>query len=281
MRLPLDEIARLAGVKFTPVAGWRSRGHEYPATPQAVVRHADASFRTSGPLGGLDSVVNGSQTAPPPVGNFHIGRDGHVYLVAAGVSNNAGHGNARAIGHRDWQGNEYTVGIEAANDNGREKPPEPWPAVQIEAYNRLVLGIQKWLAARHGRPVAQQVQYDLGHKDWSTRGKTDPTYNTAQARTRVAVMAAERPPDRLFLGSTGRKVRELYGHAAVIPYPDSPVPGATAAQHFGMRDNGYFGPAYREFVKWWARQHPAALGTDESFTRGITTPGFWYNLRHR
>lgn len=187
MRLPLDQIARDAGVRFTPVAGWQTRGAAFGRAPRCVVVHADVSRRTSGPKGALSSVVYGSATAPPPVAAFQLGRDGLVWLVAAGVGNNAGTGNARKLGHPEWNTNAHTIGIEAANDNGLVKPAEPWPAVQMEAYRRLVVACHRWMAKQHGISLATQVRFTVGHKEWSTTGKSDPSFNmdTFRAQTRA------------------------------------------------------------------------------------------------
>lgn len=208
MRLPLDDIARLAGVRFTPVAGWQSRGREFPRAPRCVVVHADASRRTSGPKGALSSVVYGSQTAPPPVANFQIGRDGHVYLVAAGVGNNAGTGNARKLGHPEWDANDDTIGIEAANDNGLVKPAEPWPAVQMEAYRRLVVACHKWMAQQHALALSTQIRFTVGHKEWSTTGKSDPTFNMDTFRAQTRALAVP-PPAPKPTPSTGGALMTL------------------------------------------------------------------------
>lgn len=188
MRLPLDDIARAAGVKFTPVAGWEKRGGEYPATPPMCVVHADASSSKSGTKGGLYSVVNGSQTAPPPVANYQIGRDGHVYLVASGWAYNAGSGNARKLGHPEWDWNGETVGFEAANNNLGEE----WTPVQMEAYRRLVFATHAWLALRRGISIASQLKNTLGHKEWSTTGKSDPSFNMDTFRKQIQAMAIKK-----------------------------------------------------------------------------------------
>lgn len=172
--LDLARVAKSAGLKVVEVDGWRTRGvNEFAATPKVIVVHADASSKTSGPKGGLNSVIYGSKTAPPPVGNFQIGRDGTVYVVASGVSNNAGKGNARAIGHPEWSGNSRTIGIEAANNN----LGEPWPAVQYTAYVRLVSVLCKFYKI--------PASYVIGHKEWSTSGKSDPSFNMPAFRKAV------------------------------------------------------------------------------------------------
>jgi hypothetical protein len=198
-----------------------------------VVVHADVSRRTSGPKGALSSVVYGSATAPPPVAAFQLGRDGVVWLVASGVGNNAGHGNARAIGHPDWNTNAHTIGIEAANDNGLVKPAEPWNAVQMEAYRRLVVACHKWMAKENGVPLATQIRFTVGHKEWSTTGKSDPSFNMDTFRAQTRALAFPPPPEP----------------------PKEPAVPQPKYDTFKDWYGDWFGPV-QSLIHWWTKTRP-------------------------
>lgn len=125
--------------------------------------------------------MNGRPDLQGPIANFFVARDGQIFLVGDGIANNAGTGNARVCGHSDWTGNARTVGIEWANNGTGEAPTAPgWTA-----YTRLVAAISEELAALNGRTVTEQQKYVLGHKEWSTTGKIDPTFDMSTFRNAV------------------------------------------------------------------------------------------------
>ena len=77
-----------------------------------------------------------------PIGNFHVQRDGDVWLGAAGASNHAGKGGPIQTSRGTVplnQGNLYLIGIEASN-NGIG---EVWPKALMESYLILVTTLCK------------------------------------------------------------------------------------------------------------------------------------------
>src|SRR5690606_6774975 len=128
---------------------------------------------TAGPRSGnmpsLNVVTNGRAGLPGPLCNLGLGRDGTVYVVAAGVAWHAGktasanHGNYRAIG------------IEAEATG-----VDSWPEAQIDAYARLC----RALCDHYGVPVSEVK----GHKEIAVpRGrKIDPNFDMGAFRRRVA-----------------------------------------------------------------------------------------------
>ncbi|UKD55166.1 N-acetylmuramoyl-L-alanine amidase [Amycolatopsis sp. FU40] len=167
----LATIARSAGLKVVEQPGWQTRGHGQMAGVQCIVCHHTATPATApGNYPSLGIVTNGRSDLPGPLCNYGLGRDGTVYVVAAGVAWHAG-----AV-LQSWQQNQNSIGIEAESDGG-----SAWPEVQLDAYARLC----RALCAAFGLPVSRV----LGHKEvCSPHGrKNDPNFDMSQFRARVAV----------------------------------------------------------------------------------------------
>jgi hypothetical protein len=151
-----DEL-RSWDLDVVEVDGWRTRGADN-LDPRVVVCH-----HTAGPPGEIPSLSTliagrgGEHPVPGPLSNLGLGRSGRVYVVASGTSNNAGNGAWLGI-----TGNRHTLGIEAEN-NG---VGEPWPAVQLDAYRRVVAA----LCSGAGITPA----FVCGHKEWAPGRKIDP-----------------------------------------------------------------------------------------------------------
>lgn len=165
----LPDALRGAGLNVHEVDGWRSRGSD-SFDPYGVIVHATAGSRTSTDAGEIRVLLNGSNTAPPPIAQLYIGRNGHVHVVASGRCNHALTGQA---GNLRGYGNSRLIGIEAANDNRGE----PWPAVQYDAYLRTVAAICRQMHWGGGRVS--------GHKEHQPGSKSDPTFSMADFRNRV------------------------------------------------------------------------------------------------
>src|SRR5690606_19541047 len=109
-----------------------------------------------------------------PLCQIGLGRDGTVWLVAAGRANHAGTAKAtRPMPPGD--GNSLYIGIDAFND-GRG---EAWPQAQDDAY------APPWAA-----PSREVTKGDAstvrGHKESSVTGKVDPTFDMNLFRDVVA-----------------------------------------------------------------------------------------------
>jgi hypothetical protein len=150
----LVDRLRSKGLRVREVSGWQTRGKS-GLYPKGIIAHATAGSRTSTTEGELRVLLNGSSTAPPPIAQFLLARDGEVLVVASGLCYHVGSG---------WLGNDELIGIEAVNANDGE----PYPAVQYEAYVTLVAAI----CEHYGWP-ANQVK---GHYEVSSTGKTDPRF---------------------------------------------------------------------------------------------------------
>jgi hypothetical protein len=193
----LADVARDAGLRVKEVDGWKTRGGlidgwGLPLDPRVVICHHTAESASSYPAGGLRVVTYGREGLAGPIANYYLSRDAIVYVVASGVSNNAGTGNARVAGYPGWYGNGKTIGIEAADDGSGD----PYPPAMYDAYVTLCAAI----CQHEGWPAGRV----LGHKEWSTTGKPDPTFDMPEFRAEVAGMLIDQEDDMPIRTSLGK-----------------------------------------------------------------------------
>lgn len=183
-RLPdnTPEILRRHGLKVKVVPGWKTRGR--PAStggfnPVGVLCHHTATTVAWTILAVIRLLTGGRSGLPGPLCQFGLDRSGTVWIVAAGRANHAG--KARSVGSvAAGDGNELYFGIEAFNSG----TGEPWPAVQYNAYVLLAAVLQVEFTKNSARAVS-------GHKETSTTGKIDPTFDMNVFRQRVAAMMVQ------------------------------------------------------------------------------------------
>lgn len=180
-RLPdnLPEILRSQGLKVTVLPGWKTRGR--PAStggfdPVGVLCHHTATSVHWAIAAVLRLLTGGRTGLPGPLAQIGLGRNGRVYIIAAGRANHAG--RAKASGTvAEGDGNELYIGIEAFN-NG---VGEPWPDAQYNAYVLLCAVLSVFVTGNSHRTVR-------AHKETSTTGKIDPTFNMEPFRDKVAAV---------------------------------------------------------------------------------------------
>lgn len=177
-----DEL-RKAGLRVVEVDGWRSRGST-DFLPVGMTWHATAGSRTSTAQGEVNVILNGSTSAPPPIAQLMLYRDGTIYVCAAGRCN---HNKVGWAGPNEGLGNTRLLGLEMANDNRGE----PWPDVQLDAARRATAAILRRLGADPMRRLAGHYE----HQPYATRPpgetstKSDPAgVDMAQERRRVAAI---------------------------------------------------------------------------------------------
>lgn len=130
-----------AGLKVAEVPGWPNRGAGGRDIDRVkgVICHHTAGGR-KGNMPSLGVITDGRADLPGPLAQLGLGRDGTYFVVAAGRANHAGRGNREGA----TDGNSGFIGIEAEN-TGVHDPNEdrfdPWPTVQIDAYQRGVAAI--------------------------------------------------------------------------------------------------------------------------------------------
>jgi hypothetical protein len=164
MALPLVGIGRQlrkAGLRVRAVDGWRDRGRPDTFTPSGTVFHHTASSRTSGNAPSLGFVLRGTAEVPGPLCNLLIGRDGTVFLVAAGRANHAGFGGPLRGVPKD-SANMHTIGVEVENDG----EGEPWEPDLLRAADTTFAVLLDFVGGGVGR--------HMGHKEWAPDRKIDP-----------------------------------------------------------------------------------------------------------
>lgn len=183
-RLPrnLAKLLRSHGLKVVVVPGWYKRGRPASAggfNPVGVLCHHTATKKTSKIGAVISLLVNGRSDLPGPLCQIGLGRDGTVYLIAAGRGNHAG--AAKASGTvAAGDGNELYIGVEAFNDG----LGEPWPQIQMDAYELLCAVLSLFVTQNSANTVR-------GHKETSVTGKIDPTFSMDNFRTAVGVLMGE------------------------------------------------------------------------------------------
>ena len=170
----LPKVLQDAGLKVALVDGWETRGSGDMGSVKGVICHHTAGPRGSGNMPSLRTIINGRPDLPGPLAHLGLGRDGTFYVVAAGRCNHAGKG--------EWNGekggNTHFIGIEAENTGGHDD--FPWPAVQLDAYQRGVAAIFKHLNLTHACCA--------GHREYALPAgrKPDPTLDMVAFRAAVS-----------------------------------------------------------------------------------------------
>ncbi len=251
----LPTVLEEAGLKVAEVPGWETRGRSEMGHVKGVLCHHTAGA-ARGNMPSLQLLVDGRPDLPGPLSQLGLGRDGTFYVIAAGRSNHAGAGR--------WMdennGNACFIGIEAENTG---RPDDPWPEVQIDAYQRGVAAI-----LRH---LGQSVDYCVGHKEYALpKGrKSDPCFEMPAFRDAVARMltcapdldlipaqepdpapesdnAGNAPRSTLRRGSQGKWVERLQIKVGVFPTGDFDAETEAAVRRFqrahGMVPDGIVGP---------------------------------------
>ncbi len=129
----LANVLRSAGCQVVELAGWQTRGRSgnskyADGRPWCVMWHHTASAGD----GQADADYCTFSHPDAPICNLVIGRDGIVYVCAAGPTNTNGKGNAISFSKGTVPAdsmNTYAVGIEISN-NG---VGQPYPKPQIDA----------------------------------------------------------------------------------------------------------------------------------------------------
>lgn len=163
MALPLIGIGgrlRRAGLQVRAVEGWRGRGSSGSFTPSGTVFHHTASARGSN-APSLGLVVRGTSEVSGPLCNLLIGRDGTVFLIAAGRANHAGEGGP-FLNIPEDSANMHTVGVEIENDGRGEE----WTRELLRAADTSFAVLLDFVGGNPRR--------HMGHKEWAPGRKPDP-----------------------------------------------------------------------------------------------------------
>lgn len=166
----LADQLRARGLTVVEVPGWKTRGYAgwglYGV--RGVLHHHTATGRAafaSSNMPTLNLLVNGRSDLPGPLCNLGFGRDGTVYVIAAGWANHAGRGHAAGIPADS--GNGWLVGIEAESSG---VPPYDWTPDQLRVWPYLGAAIE----AAYLMALPPDMRLQLGHREYSSEGKIDP-----------------------------------------------------------------------------------------------------------
>lgn len=128
----LADAARLTGYRTVEVLSWRSRGHGPMRVVEGVVMHHTANPQP-GDYPSLRIVRDGRADLAGPLAHLGLGRDGTVYVIAAGLCYHAG--ASAWAGFHDL--NDEYLGIEAESAGDRDD----WTPAQRDCYPRLVAAL--------------------------------------------------------------------------------------------------------------------------------------------
>lgn len=246
----LDELQR-AGLKVAEHPGWRDRGRAEMGTVRGVMVHHTGTA-APGNMPTLTMLAKGRADPPlrGPLANLGLGRDGTFYLVAAGRANHAGDGGFRNI----VSGNASFIGIEAEHSG---RPEDPWPAAQMEAYQRGVAALLGFLHAPADMCIA--------HKEWAPGRKVDPCFDMQVFREAVHGYLTGRtspPPPVPTTDNQGRPTLRRGDEGPSVRLLQDAL---------DIRADGIFGAKTEAALRSWQRGHQ--LDAD-----GICGPKTWAAL---
>lgn len=176
----LAEVARRTGFPVEEVPGWKSRGHGQMRDVRGIVcHHTGTAASAAGDYPSLRIVRDGRSDLPGPLSHLGLGRNGTIYVIAAGKCSHAG-GSRSAPVVPGWE-NGSTIGIEAEHPGGSA----PWPKAQMQAYRALC----RELALAYG------LSFDRvrGHKEIALPlgRKPDPNFDMSDLRASLAGVATQ------------------------------------------------------------------------------------------
>lgn len=256
----LATVARRTGYPVIERAGWKTRGRAAMSGVRSVMCHHTAGGR-NGNAPSLGVVQNGRAGLPGPLAQFVLGRDGTIYVVAAGRANHAGKVSATKYT------NSYSIGIEAENTG----VGEPWGDAQMDAYAKLC----RELCDHYGIPYSDVV----GHKEAAVpRGrKIDPTFNMNDFRKMVRARkgtgssgGGSSPTKYTVVGPTeplGLYDKDGGGRTRVLDWQTN------ALGYTGKNAEGVFGPDTDRDTRALQRQ----LGVKDDGLVGTDTVTAWEN----
>ena len=244
----LPDVLMAAGLKVSTVPGWENRGNRDVGKIFGVICHHTAG---AGPQKGnypsFKTIINGRPDLPGPLAQLGLGRDGTWIVFTAGRANHAGRGEWKGI----VNGNSNMIGIEAENTG--EPNDSPWPAVQMDAYQRGVAAILT--------KIGKDASFCAGHKEYATdkkgrRGrKDDPDFDMNAFRAAVsAIMNGTAPAPTLIPdveptpapGAAPRPTLRRGAKGDLVKQIQAKV---------GVNADGNFGPKTQAAVRTFQRAH--------------------------
>jgi len=167
--------AELGADRVVAMDGWKTRGHGDFKDVRGVMLHH------TGGRASAASIRDGRPDLAGPLSNLHIGMDGKVTVVAAGVCWHAGSGSLPWV--QTNMGNWYLLGVECewpyrAGINDRNQWSERWTDAQVIAMRDASAAMLGYLGYKEDRLTmhktyagAAQGKWDPGNMDlgWMQR----------------------------------------------------------------------------------------------------------------
>lgn len=217
----LPDLLEAAGLKVAEQPGWLDRGVGDMGPVKGVICHHTGGGRL-GNMPSLGVITHGRSDLRGPLAQLGLGRDGTYYVVAAGRAQHAGPGVWGGI----RTGNSSFIGIEAENTG---KADDPWPAVQMDAYQRGVAAIL--------RKIGADEQMCCGHKEYALPPgrKPDPLFDMNAFRGQVKALLAGTAPQPVLIPARDGKKRPTLRRGAMGEAV------ATLQKKLGLTADGVFG----------------------------------------
>ena len=244
----LADVLRSAGLTVVEEEGWKTAGRGEMGVVKGIILHHTAGSK-KGNCPSLELVKNGRKDLPGPLSQLFLCRDGTFHVVGAGRCNHAGAGK-----WHNASGNSSFIGIEAENAGDGT---DPWPEVQMDAYERGVAAILMHLGLDDVMAV--------GHKEYCTpRGrKIDPSFDMVEFRENV---------ERLMLKGGGRRnVTPTLPARTMLRKGDRGQSVMLLQTKLGITADGQFGPGTDKAVRMFQQQN--GLTVD-----GLVGPATWKAL---
>lgn len=256
----LPQVLKDSGLKVALTDGWENRGHGDMGKIAGVICHHTATPGRSANMPTLNTLIKGREDLSGPLAQLGLGRDGTYYVVAAGRCNHAGIGAWKGV----TTGNSSFIGIEAENTGLADD--SPWPASQIDAYQRGVAAI-----LAH---IGQTADFCAGHKEWALPAgrKNDPSFPMNPFRSAVAAILNGTAPAPTLIPPVEPPAQP--GASAGRSTLRRPATGDQVKQvqtELGVDADGNFGPKTEAAVRAFQRNH--GLVPD-----GIVGPKTWTAL---
>lgn len=254
----LAPVLKRAGLKVATVDGWEERGSGDVGDIRGIICHHTAGPR-HGNMPSLGIIVHGRADLPGPLAQLGLGRDGTFYVIAAGKCNHAGAGNWNGT----TRGNTHFIGVEAENTGTDDD--FPWPAVQMDAYQRGVAAILEHLALDAGCCAAHR-EYAL-----PTGRKSDPTLDMIAFRTKVSSFLTQGVPTAALIPRAELARADGTPGRPTLRRQSAGVAVEELQRLLGLHADGAFGPKTEAAVREFQRRCGAVPD-------GIVGPKTWAAL---